>query len=432
MKYQPIGKALFTTNRDKLKSRLAKNSVAIFNSNDIMPTSADGTMPFVQDANIFYLSGIDQEESILLLAPDFPDGKYHEVLFLRETNDKIAVWEGHKYTKQEATEASGVATVFWLDQFETVLNTVLAETNIIYLDSNEHIRNSSRVETRNDRFVNWCRIQYPLHQYRRVAPIMYALRCLKEPREIEMIQQACDITEIGFRRILKAVSPGVWEYELGAELLYEFIRNRSRGFAYEPIIASGSSACVLHYVANNRQCADGDTILMDVGAEYANYNSDMTRVVPVNGKFTKRQREVYDAVLRVKNEATQLLKPGNAIPEYHETVGTLMEKELIGLGLLDQTDIKNQNKDSPAYKKYFMHGTSHHLGLNVHDVASIYQKFEAGMVFTVEPGIYIPAEGIGIRLEDDVVITKNGHTNLMKNIPIQAEEIETLMNDFGR
>lgn len=428
MKYLPIGSDLFVTNRKKFSTKLKSNSVAIFNSSDIMPTSADGTMPFKQDANIFYLSGIDQEESILLLAPDFPDERFREILFLRETNEEIAIWEGHKYTKEEASETSGIKTVKWLNEFESALNTILAESEHIYLDSNEHIRNGSKVETRTDRFLKWCKQQYPLHEYQRIAPLIYDLRCIKEPREIEMIQHACDITEIGFRRILELTKPGVWEYELEAELSYEFLRNRATRFAYDPIIASGGNSCVLHYIENSKQCKDGDIILFDVGAEYANYNADMTRVIPVNGKFTKRQRQVYDAVLRVKNEATELLTPGNTIPEYHKAVGEIMERELLALGLISRTDIENQDPDWPAYKKYFMHGTSHHLGLNVHDVASVYKKFEPGMIFTVEPGIYIPEEDIGIRLEDNIVITKNGHDNLMKNIPIHAEEIESLMN----
>lgn len=428
MKYLPIGKELFITNRKKFSARLKGNAAAIFNSSDIMPTSADGTMPFKQDANIFYLSGIDQEESILLLAPDFPDERLREVLFLRETNEEIAVWEGHKYTKEEATETSGIKTVKWLNEFESVFNTIIAETEHIYLDSNEHIRNGSQVETRTDRFVSWCQKNYPLHNYQRIAPIIYDLRCIKEQREIEMIQHACDITEIGFRRILEFTKPGVWEYELEAELSYEFLRNRGTRFAYDPIIASGGNSCVLHYIDNNQQCKEGEIILFDVGAEYGNYNADMTRVIPVNGRFSKRQRQVYDAVLRVKNEATELLKPGNAIPEYHKAVGEIMERELLALGLISKSDIEKQDPEWPAYKKYFMHGTSHHLGLNVHDVASIYKDFEPGMVFTVEPGIYIPEENIGIRLEDNIVITKNGHLNLMKNIPIHADEIESLMN----
>ncbi|SMD38684.1 Xaa-Pro aminopeptidase [Reichenbachiella faecimaris] len=428
MKYLPIEQELFISNRAKFCKKLKTNSVAIFNSSDIMPTSADGTLPFKQDANIFYLSGIDQEESILLLAPDFPDERFREILFLRETNEEIAVWEGHKYTKEEAENTSGVSTVKWLDEFESVLNTVLAETEHIYLDSNEHIRNGSSVETRSDRFVKWCQKHYPLHEYQRIAPLIYDLRCIKEQREIELIQHACDITEIGFRRILEFTKPGVWEYELEAEFSYEFLRNRATRFAYDPIVASGGNSCVLHYIENSQQCKDGDIILFDIGAEYANYNADMTRVIPANGRFTKRQRQIYDAVLRVKNEATELLTPGNTIPEYHKAVGEIMERELLALGLISKMDIDKQDPNWPAYKKYFMHGTSHHLGLNVHDVASLYKKFEAGMVFTVEPGIYIPEENIGIRLEDNVAITKNGHINLMKNIPIHAEEIESLMN----
>lgn len=428
MKYAPIGKDLFVTNRKKFTQRLRGNSLAVFNSSDIMPTSADGTLPFQQDANILYLSGIDQEESILLMAPDFPDEKFREVLFLKETNEEIAIWEGHKYTIEEAREVSGIRTIMWLDKFENVLNTILAESENIYLDSNEHIRNASEVETRNDRFVKWCIAKYPLHNRERSAPIMNDIRCIKEPREVELLQKACDITRDGFLQVMNAMKPGIWEYELEAEFAYVFLKNRSRGFGYEPIVASGASACVLHYTQNNQQCQDGDLVLFDVGAEYANYNADMTRVLPVNGRFTKRQKDVYNAVLRVKKEATQLLKPGNVIPEYHKAVGEIMERELLDLKLLDKTDIKNQNPDWPAYKKYFMHGTSHHLGLNVHDVASIYKKFEPGMVFTVEPGIYILEEGLGIRLEDDVVITREGHLNLMKNIPLEIEEIEDIMN----
>ncbi|MFY0652032.1 MAG: aminopeptidase P N-terminal domain-containing protein [Cyclobacteriaceae bacterium] len=428
MKYLPIGKELFIANRQRLSAKLKPNSVAIFNSSDIMPTSADGVMPFIQDANLFYLSGIDQEESILLLAPDFPDERFREILFLKETSEEIEIWEGHKYTVEEARDTSGVQTVFWLDKFERTLNTILAETEHIYLDLNEHIRSATRVETRNDRFVNQCRKNYPLHEYERVAPLIYDLRCVKSEREIEMLQIACDITEKGFRRVLDKTHPGVWEFQLEAEYSHEFLRNRSRGFAYEPIIASGTSACVLHYLENNKQCEDGDLLLMDVGAEYANYNGDMTRTIPVNGRFTKRQRDVYDAVLRVKNEATKMLTPGNTIPEYHKAVGEVMEKELVDLGLLSMSDIEKQNADWPAYKKYFMHGTSHHLGLNVHDVGSVYKKFETGMVFTVEPGIYIPEEGLGVRLEDNIVIAEDGHINLMKNIPIEAEEVEQLMN----
>lgn len=428
MRYEEIGKDLFIRNREKLKARLKPNSVVIVCSNDIMPTNADGTMPFRQNSNLLYLSGIDQEESVLVIAPDFPDPKFREVLFVGETSELIAIWEGHKYTMEEATETSGVETVIWNDKFEHTLITILAETENIYLYNNEHIRNATEVETRTDRFNKWCHAQYNNYNFERLAPIIYDLRTKKEEREIEIMQKACDITNSGFRRVLNFVKPGVTEFEVEAEYLHEFIRNRSKGFAYTPIIAGGNNANVLHYIENKDELKSGDLLLMDVGAEYANYNADMTRTIPVNGKFTARQKKVYNAVNRVKKAATALLSLGGAIPEYHKAVGELMTKELIDLGLLTTDDVKNENADWPAYKKYFMHGTSHHIGLDVHDVASIYTKFSPGMVFTVEPGIYIPEEGFGIRLEDDIVITENGHFNLMRDIPIEAEEIEDLMN----
>lgn len=428
MRYKQIDNNLFTENRKNLVSRLKPNSVAIVHSNDIMPTNADGTMNFKQNSDLYYLSGVDQEESILILAPDFPDPKLREVLFLRETNEEIAIWEGHKLTKEEGVETSGVSNIKWNQDFEKVLYTILAETEHIYLPSNEHIRNASLVETANDRFIKNCMAKFPLYKYERLAPIIYDLRTIKSELEVKTITHACHITEQGFRRILETVEPGVWEYEVEAEYAHVFLSNRSRGFAYSPIVAGGFNACVLHYIENSQQLKAGDLLLMDVGAEYANYNADMTRTIPVSGRFTKRQRQVYDAVLRVKTQATELLKPGSAIPEYHAAVGELMTEELLELGLLDKTDIKNQNPEWPAYKRYFMHGTSHHLGIDVHDVASIYKKFEPGMVFTVEPGIYIREESIGIRLEDDILITKDGHRNLMRNIPIHADEIEDLMN----
>ncbi|MEO9871920.1 aminopeptidase P family protein [Ekhidna sp.] len=428
MRYDQIDNKLFIQNREKLAKRMKPRSVAIVHANDIMPTNADGTMKFVQNANLLYLTGVDQEESIVIIAPDFPDERMREMLFVRETNDEIAVWEGHKLTKDEGTQTSGIKNVKWVDEFEKAFYTILAECDHIYLDSNEHIRNASEVETRNARFIEECKSKYPLYGYERLSPILTDLRCIKSQVEIDIMQHACDLTEKGFRRVLDFVKPGVMEYEVEAEYLHEFVRNRSKGFAYTPIIGGGGNSCVLHYIENNQQLNNGDVLLMDVGAEYGNYNADMTRTIPINGKFTERQRKVYDAVLRVKNAATDLLKPGNRIPEYHAEVGKLMEKELLDLGLIDQTDIKNENPDWPAYKKYFMHGTSHHIGLDVHDIASIYKKFEVGMAFTVEPGIYIPEEKIGIRLEDDVIITEGGHINLMKNIPIEAEEIEELMN----
>lgn len=428
MKYLPIDNALFIQNRKKFAELLEPKSLAVFNSNDIMPTNADGTMPFKQNSDLFYLSGIDQEESILLLFPDCPEEKHKEVLFLKETNEMIAIWEGHKYTKEEAFETSGIKTVYWLSQFEQVFNSLMAKAESVYLNSNEHLRATVEVQTRDARFVKWCQENYPLHQYRRSAPLMHHLRAIKSDIEIDLMQQACNITEKGFRRVLNFVKPGVMEYEIEAEFLHEFIRNRSAGFAYSPIIASGANACVLHYIANNAQCQDGEVILFDVAAEYANYNSDMSRSIPVNGRFSKRQKAVYQSVRRVMQAAMQMLTPGNSIPEYHREVGKIMESELIELGLLDRTDVKNQNPEQPLYRKYFMHGTSHHLGLDVHDVGDMLRKFEPGMVLTVEPGIYIREENLGIRLENNVVVTQDGIIDLMKNIPIEAEEIEELMN----
>ncbi len=428
MKYRPIGAELFTLNRKNFVERLKPKSVAVFHSNDIMPTNGDGTMPFKQNSDLLYLSGIDQEESILLLAPDFPDPNLREVLFVKETSEEIAIWEGHKFTKKEATEISGIQQVKWLSEFEKTLTLVMAESDNLYIDLDEHIRSANEVETRTDRFYKWSKENYPLHHYERSFPILMELRMVKSKREVDMIQHACDITEKGFRRILEAVKPGVWEYEIEAEYMHEFLINRSRGFAYSPIIASGASACVLHYIDNNQQCKDGDLLLMDVGAEYANYNADMTRTIPVGGRFSTRQLDVYNAVLRVKTKATEILRPGTTITEYHKEVGKIMESELVELGLIDKTDIKNQDPNWPAYKKYFMHGTSHHLGLDVHDVGSFHHEIKAGNVFTVEPGIYIREEGIGIRLEDNILVTEDGHQNLMRNIPIHAEEIEDLMN----
>jgi len=428
MKYQPLSKTLYTDNRKRFAQELKPNSLAVFHSNDVMPTNADGTMNFRQNNDFFYLTGIDQEESILVVYPDFHDQKLKEMLFLKETSEHIAVWEGHKYTKEEGRDQSGIDTIYWISEFKSVFNTLMAEVEHVYLNTNEHIRAVVEVETRDARFIKQCQATYPLHKYHRAAPIMSQLRAIKSEEEISALQTACDITNKGFRRILDFVKPGVMEYEIEAEFAHEFLRNRSRGFAYTPIIASGSNACVLHYIDNNQECKDGDVILMDVGAEYGNYNADMTRCVPVSGRFTQRQKDVYNAVLRVKRQAMEMLIPGNTIPEYHKEVGKVMETELIGLGLIDRTDVKNQDQNSPAYKKYFMHGTSHHLGLDVHDIGNVYRKMEAGMVFTVEPGIYIPEENLGIRLENDVVITENGLNDLMRDIPIEVEEIEGLMN----
>lgn len=428
MKYQPLPQSLYIKNRAKLAAKMKENSVAIFNANDIMPTNADGTMKFRQNNDLFYLCGIDQEETILLIAPDCPNPAMREVLFLRETSELIAIWEGHKYTKEEAEAASGIKNIQWLSSFDQIFGTVMALSERVYLNTNEHLRAGVVVETRDARFIKSCKEKFPLHEYERAAPVMHELRGVKEQEEIDQLQIACDITNKGFRRILKFVKPGVTEYEIEAEYLHEFVRNRSKGFAYEPIIASGESACVLHYIENHKACNDGELILMDVGAEYGNYNADMTRTIPVNGRFTPRQRAVYDAVLRVKNQASTMLIPGQNIQDYHREVGLIMQSELIGLGLIDQTDIKNQDPNWPAYKKYFMHGTSHHLGLDVHDVGTMHGPIKPGMVFTVEPGIYIPAEGMGIRLENNIVVQENGFVDLMGDIPVEAEEIEELMN----
>lgn len=408
---------------------MVPNSIAVFNSNDIYPISADSTMPFEQHRDIFYLSGIDQEESVLVLFPDAPFEELKEIVFVRETNAHIAVWEGAKLTKEQAYEVSGIKNVQWLSSFHQTLKDLMAYADTMYINTNEHYRSAVETETREDRFIKWWKKTYPAHKVEKSNPILQKLRSIKEPEEIDLIQHACNITEKGFRRILGFVQPGVWEFEIEAEFMHEFLRNRSKGFAYTPIIASGNNANVLHYIENNKQCKDGDLILFDVAAEYANYSSDMSRTIPVNGTFTKRQKEVYNAVLRVKNEATKLLVPGTLWRDYHVECGKLMTSELLGLGLLDKADIQNEDPKWPAYKKYFMHGTSHHMGLDTHDYGLLHLPMEAQMVFTVEPGIYIPEEGFGIRLEDNVVIQEQGEPfNLMQNIPVEAEEIEELMN----
>ena len=429
MKYDPIPADLFVKNRRKFAARMKPGAIAVFNSNDIYPISADSTMPFQQHRDIFYLSGVDQEESILVLFPSSIKEKHREVLFVRETNELIAIWEGEKLTKEKATEVSGIESVYWLSDFEKVFFDLMAEADTIYFNTNEHYRQSSETQTREDRFIIKCKQDFPAHQYAKSNPILQEIRGVKEAEEIDLMQKACNITEKGFRRVLDFMKPGVMEYEVEAEYLHEFIRNRSKGFAYTPIIASGNNANVLHYIQNNQPCNSGDLVLMDVGAEYANYSSDMTRTIPVDGRFTPRQRDVYEAVLRVKNEATKMLIPGTLWEEYHKEVGKIMTSELLGLGLLDKADVQNEDKDWPAYKKYFMHGTSHHIGLDTHDYGALKSPMQANMVFTVEPGIYIPDENMGIRIEDDVVIQEKGEPlNLMKNIPIEVEEIESLMD----
>ena len=430
MRYKSINPKLFVSNRKRLLKELKSNSALVVNANDIMPTNSDGTMRFRQNSDLFYLTGVDQEETIFVMCPDFPDEKYREVLFLKETSELIATWEGHKLTKEEARAATGIQTVLWLSEFLKIFNTMMlmGDNEHVYLNTNDHYRAEVSVETRENRFVKWCQQKFPLHRYERLAPIMHQLRSIKSAEEIALLQLACDITERAFYRLLKFVKPGVMEYEIEAELAHEFLKNGSRGFAYEPIIASGVNSCVLHYIENNKPCKSGDILLLDVGAEYANYNADMTRTIPVNGKYTKRQKDVYNAVLRVHQEAAMMLRPGTKYFEYHKEVQKITESELIGLKLIDKKDIKNQDTNKPLFMKYFMHGTSHQLGLDVHDVGSMYHKMKVGQVWTIEPGIYIKEEGLGVRIENNVMIQKNGVLNLMKNIPIEAEEIEEIMN----
>ncbi len=427
MKYLPINKDLFVENRNRLASKLKKGAVAFFNSNDELPRNGDGNFPFRQHSDLFYLSGIDQEQSLLVIFPDSPLPQYREVLFLRRTSETIAIWEGHKYNKEEAFQVSGIKTVIWVDEMDAVLTVIMNHCAVVYLNLNENDRFSSVVPYRELRFANDLKSKYPSHQYDRSAPIMAELRSIKSAEEIKQMQIAADITEKAFRRVLAFTKPGVNEYEIEAEIIHEFIRNRANGHAYNPIIASGKNACVLHYNENNQECKDGEVILMDFGAEYANYAADLTRCIPVNGKFTPRQKDVYNAVLRVMKAATKMLVPGNTIEKYHVEVGKIMESELIDLGLISKSDVSKQDPNFPAYKKYFMHGTSHFLGLDVHDIGDRYKPMAVGMVFTCEPGIYIPEEGLGIRLENDILITEKGQTDLMANIPIEADEIEKLM-----
>jgi Xaa-Pro aminopeptidase len=410
-------------------SQMEDGTLAVFNSNDIFPISADSTMPFQQHRDILFLSGVDQEESILVLFPNAKNPNQREVLFLKETSELIAIWEGEKLDKNRALEVSGIASVHWLKDFQTVFKQMMAEASGIYLNTNEHLRANTEVETREDRFIKKVKQDYPTHQVHKSAPILHRLRSVKHPIEINLMQKACDITKAGIYRLLKFIKPGVWEHHIEAELAHEFLMNSSRGFAYTPIIASGKNACVLHYIENNKECFDGDVILLDVGAEYANYASDLTRCIPVSGRFTARQKEVYNAVLHVKNEAEKLLVPGTMMADYHKQVGLLMEEQLVKLKLISLTDIKSQNPDWPAYKKYFMHGTSHFIGLDTHDVGLWNEPIKSGMAFTCEPGIYIPEENLGIRLEDDLVVQDKGAPlNLMSEIPLAADEIEDLMN----
>ena len=427
MRYEPISKDFLIRNRDNLRKLLKPNSIVIIQSNDIYPTNADGVMPFKQNSDLFYLTGVDQEDTMLILMPDATDVKEREILFIKETSELIAIWEGEKLTKELARAATGIERIEWAHSFEGFLHRMVPQVEHIYLTTNEHLRASVVVETRNARFIKECQVRYPLHRYERLAPLLHRLRITKDPEEIRIIQRACDITEAGFRRVLGFIQPGVGEWEIEAELAHEFVRRGSRGFAYPPIIGSGKNACVLHYVENDKTCVDGEMVLMDVAAEYAGWASDLTRTVPVNGKFSKRQRQVYDAVLRVFRGCNEILRPGNTPMEYQKQVVELMERELVGLGLFSAKEALSQGPDKALVKRYFMHGTSHHLGLDVHDVCPPHEPFAEGMVFTIEPGIYIRDEALGVRIENDVIIEKTHNFDLMGKIPIEAEEIEWLM-----
>jgi Xaa-Pro aminopeptidase len=428
MKYTAPDASLFVLNRKNFAQRLKPKSIAIFNANDEQLRSGDQNFAFKQNPDLFYLSGIDQEQSILILFPDCPNPLYREVLFLRQTNDHIKVWEGHKYTKEEAKKASGLEQVFWLDEFWTVLQSIIHYAENIYLNTNENDRSVFEVPYRDLRFIQQLKERYPLHRYERSALILRDLRPVKSEIEVQLTKKACEITRDAFVRVLKFTKPGVSEYEIEAEIIHEFIRQRATGHAYNPIIASGPNANILHYNDNNQVCKAGDVILFDFGAEYANYNADMSRSIPVSGRFTPRQKDVYNAVLRVMRAATKMLVSGTIWNEYHDEIGRIMEAELIGLGLLDKQAVAKQNPAAPLYKKYFMHGTSHHLGIDVHDFASRYKAFEVGNILTCEPGIYIPEEGLGIRIENNILITKNGNIDLMADIPVEVEELEDIMN----
>ena len=428
MKYSPIENSLFIKNRKKFIDKMEDNSIAFFNSNDNYPVSADTTLPFEQHRDLFYLSGINQEETVLLLFKKSNE-EFKEIIFLTEPNDLLTHWEGARLDRKKTLSISGIHNICWLNELDKIIGALMKEVQILYLNKNEHYRAKIETQTREERFNNWITKEYPSKETKGCNIILQRLRSIKDPIEIQLIQKACDITELGFRRILNFVKPGVWEYEIEAEFSHEFLRNKSKKFAYSPIIASGINSNILHYIKNNNQCREGDILLLDVGAEYANYSSDMTRTIPVSGRFTKRQKAIYNSVLLVKNEATKLLRPGLLWKEHYAEVGKIMTSELLKLGLLSKNDIQNQTKENPAFKKYFTHGVSHHLGLDTHDYGDLNRPIEKNMVFTVEPGIYVQEENFGIRLEDDVVVQENTDPiNLMKNIPIEIEEIEDLMN----
>ena len=427
MRYESIDRQLFIAHRERLRKLLLANSLVVVQANDLLPSNADGTLAMTPNSDLFYLTGVEQEQTVLLLFPDADDEKCREILFLREPTSENELWEGHKLTKEEARGVSGIERVHWLEEFPRLFHRLMCECEHVYLNSNEHKRAVIEVETRDARFIRDCQGRYPLHDYQRLARLMHRLRSVKSDAEVALLRRAGEITQRGFRRVLKFVRPGVRESEVEAEFAHEFIRTRSR-FAYQPIIASGLNACCLHYGANSAVCRKGELLLLDVAASYANYNADMTRTIPVSGRFTRRQRQVFDAVLRVLRKCVQGLRPGKTVKTWQKDAEQLIEEELVDLRLLTLREVRKQNPDKPAFKRYFMHGIGHPLGLDVHDVGITSEPMQAGWVMTVEPAIYIPAEGFAVRLENDVLVTDNGPVDLMADIPIEADDIEQLMN----
>ena len=427
MKYLPLNAALFTENRKRFVKKMEKNSIAIFNSNDELPMNGDALYKFKQNSDLFWLTGIEQEDSMIVLFPDNPDKKFREVLVLVKPNELKEKWDGRRLRKEDATAISGIETIIWLENLDASLQTWIHLADTIYLNTNENDRKANQVAVRDYRYIDEMRSRYPLHQYKRSARIMKELRSIKTAHEVDVLKIAIDITDKGFRRLLKFIKPGVWEHEIEAEIYHEFLRNRATGPAYGSIIASGDRARTLHYVSNNQECKAGEMILMDFGAEYGGYCADLTRTVPVSGVFTKRQKEIYNACLQIHNYAASILKPGISIVDYTDKVGEQATTVFVKVGLITKADVKNEDKENRAYRKYLYHGISHHLGIDVHDLGTRTEPIEAGMVFTVEPGIYIEEEKMGVRIENNFWITKNGNIDLMKNIPITAEEIESLM-----
>ena len=428
MRYDNINAELFKLNRKNFTKQMKKNSLAVFISNDIITRSADSSYNWRQNPDLFYLTGIDQEETFLILFPDAPEAKHREVLFTRKTNDYLMWWEGKKHSVESAQRTSGIENVTWSDQFSSIFTMLMHYAENVYLNTNEHDRSISMGEASEVKFARTVINDFPLHKYERSAPIMHQLRSAKSNYEVALLNRAIEITKKGFMRVLKTIKPGIWEFEIEAELSHEYTVNRATGHAYTPIIASGENACVLHYITNDMQCKDGELVLMDAAAEYANYNADLTRTVPVNGRFTKRQKDVYNSVLRVHREVKDLMKAGAILNELNLEAGKLMESELLKLKLITKDDVKKQDKASPAYKKFYPHGAAHFLGLDVHDLGNRFEKLKSGAVLTCEPGIYIREEKLGIRIENNILITNGKPVDLMANIPIEVEEIEDIMN----